>query len=123
MRRMHILSAALAAIVTTLGAAPVIAQTGAPTALSLTLDEAVQRALEHNTDLAIVRLDTGVEAARVGESRGAYSPVFSTTAGRTRNVTPPANALLGDGGVEVNDWFSSTGVRQRVPWGGGVWSL
>jgi outer membrane protein TolC len=23
----------------------------------------------------------------------------------------------------VNDWFSSSGVRQRVPWGGGTWSV
>ena len=52
-------------------------------------------------DLAIVRLDTEVEAARVGESRGAFAPVFSTTLGRSRNVTPPTNSLLGDRGVDV----------------------
>jgi outer membrane protein TolC len=101
----------------------VFAQAPPATTVSLTLDEAVQRALAHNPDLAIVRSETEVEAARVGESRGAYTPLFSTTGGRTRNVTPPANALLGDTGVEVNDWFSSTGVRQRVPWGGGAWSV
>lgn len=116
-------SAALAALAMLLLAPPVFAQAAAPATLSLTLADAVQRALEHNPDLAIVRLDTGVEAARVGESRGAYRPIFSTTAGRTRDVTPPANALLGDARSQVDDWFSSTGVRQRVPWGGGVWSV
>jgi outer membrane protein TolC len=114
--------AAAAALATLLGS-PVFAQAPPATTVSLTLDEAVQRALAHNPDLAIVRSETEVEAARVGESRGAYTPLFSTTGGRTRNVTPPANALLGDTGVEVNDWFSSTGVRQRVPWGGGAWSV
>ena len=114
--------AALAALGTLL-AGPAFGQAPSTASVSLTLAEAVQRALEHNPDLAIVRSETEVEAARVGESRGAYTPLFSTTGGRTRNVTPPANALLGDAGVEVNDWFSSTGVRQRVPWGGGVWSL
>ena len=114
--------AAAAALATLLGS-PVFAQAPPATTVSLTLDEAVQRALAHNPDLAIVRSETEVEAARVGESRGAYTPLFSTTGGRTRNVTPPANALLGDAGVEVNDWFSSTGVRQRVPWGGGAWSV
>ena len=99
-------------------------QTATPaTTVSLTLDEAVRRALEHNPDLAIVRSGTEVEAARVGESRGAFTPLFSTSGGRTRNVTPPENALLGADGVDVKDWFSSTGVRQRVPWGGGAWSL
>jgi len=39
--------------------------------LALTLADAVQRAIEHNPDLSVVRLDTAVGAARVGESRGA----------------------------------------------------
>jgi outer membrane protein len=91
--------------------------------LELTLADAVQRAVEHNPELAIVRLGTEVEAARIGESRGAYAPVFSTTMGRSRNVTPATNFLLGDKGVDVQDWFSSTGVRQRLPWGAGTWSL
>jgi outer membrane protein TolC len=114
---------AVAAALATLLGSPAFAQAPPATTVSLTLDEAVQRALAHNPDLAIVRSETEVVAARVGESRGAYTPLFSTTGGRTRNVTPPANALLGDTGVEVNDWFSSTGVRQRVPWGGGAWSV
>jgi len=91
--------------------------------IQLSLDDAVQRAIERNPDLAIVRLDTEVEAARVGETRGAYAPVFSSTLGRSRNVTPPTNYLLGDTGVDVKDWFSTTGVRQRLPWGAGTWSI
>src|SRR5262245_58399356 len=122
MTRMGILRTSLAAAVI-LTAAPAGAQPPAPDTVALTLAEAVERALAHNADLAIVRLDTGVEAARVGESRGAYAPVFSTAAGRTRIVTPPGSALLGDGGVDVGDWFSSTGVRQRLQWGGGIWSV
>jgi len=89
----------------------------------LTLAEAVQRAIEHNPDLEIVHLDTEVEAARVGQSRGAYTPLFTTTMGRSRNVTPPTSLFLGDTGVDVKDWFSTTGVRQRVPWGNGTWSI
>jgi multidrug efflux pump len=90
--------------------------------LRLTLDEAVRRAVESNPDLAIVRLGTEVEAAHVGESRGAFAPVFSTTLGRSSNTTPPSNFLLGDRGVAVDDSFWSTGVRQRLPFGGGTWS-
>lgn len=89
----------------------------------LTLEDAVRRAVEHNPDLAIVRLGTEVEAARVGESRGAFVPVFSTQLGRSSSATPPANLLFGERGVDVDDWFSSTGVRQRLPWGSGVWSV
>jgi len=101
---------------------PSPAAAGPSTSLRLTLDEAVRRAVENNPDLAIVRLGTEVEAARVGESRGAFAPVFSTTVGRSNNVTPPSNFLLGDQGVNVGDSFWSTGVRQRLPFGGGTWS-
>src|SRR5215831_16207001 len=99
------------------------AQDGRQQTLELTLTDAVQRAVERNPDLAVVRLDTEAEAARVGEARGAYAPVVSTQFGRSRNVTPPTNYLLGDVGVDEKDWFSTTGVRQRLPWGAGTWSI
>jgi outer membrane protein TolC len=111
------------AVVLAVAASTASAQERPPDALQLTLADAVQRAIEHNPDLAIVRLDTEVEAARVGESRGAFAPVFSTIVGRSSNVTPPTNFLLGDRGVDVNDLFSSTGIRQRLPWGAGIWSI
>ena len=111
---------ALAALSITTAAS---AQVAKPETVHLTLAEAVQRAVEHNPDLAIVRLGTEVEAARVGESHGVFAPVFSTTLGRSRNVTPSSNVFTGDSGVDVKDWFSSTGVRQRLPWGAGTWSV
>jgi outer membrane protein TolC len=95
----------------------------ANTTLDLTLEDAVRRAVGNNPDLAIVRLGTEVEAARVGESRAAFAPVFSTVLGRSSSVAPPSNSLLGERGVGVNDWFTSSGVRQRLPWGAGTWSV
>jgi outer membrane protein TolC len=91
--------------------------------LRLSLDDAVRRAVENNPDLTIVRLGTEVEAARVGEARSAFTPVFSTLLGRSSTVTPPSNFLLGDRGVDVDDAFSSTGIRQRLPWGSGTWGV
>jgi outer membrane protein len=91
--------------------------------LQLTVDEAVRRAVEHNPDLAAVRYNTQVEEARLSESESAYVPVFSTMLGTSSNVTPPSNFLLGERGVNTNDLFSSTGVRQRIPWGAGSWRL
>ena len=110
-------------------AATAAAQVKAPPAdqsgptLRLTLDDAVRRAVENNPDLAIVRLGTEVEAARVEESRGAFTPVFSSTFGHSSVATPPSTSLLGAQGVDVNDLFTSTGVRQRLPWGSGTWSV
>src|SRR3989442_2320776 len=119
------LNASAVALSAALIATPVSAQVAQPAndTLQLTLEDAVHRAVENNPDLAIVRLGTEVEAAHVGESKGAFSPVFSTILGRSSNVTPPSNFLVGDRGVDVKDLFSSTGVRQRLPWGAGTWSV
>src|ERR1700704_4493487 len=123
MNRRHFYKTSVVVLIAALSAGSASAQSDKRETLQLTLAEAVQRAVEHNPDLAIVRLGTEVEAARVGESRGAFQPVFSTLLGRSSNVTPPSNILLGDRGVDAKDWFSSTGVRQRLPWGAGTWSV
>ncbi len=99
------------------------AQAPGPDALQLTLDEAVRRAVDNNPDLAGVRFGTRIEEARVSQSESAYAPVLSTTIGASSNVTPPSNFLLGERGVDTNDLFSSTGVRQRLAWGSGTWHL
>jgi outer membrane protein TolC len=122
-RLVHRAAPIAAALIAVLLATTASAQTDTGSALALTLEDAVHRAVENNPDLVIVRLGAEIEAARVGESRGAFAPVFSTTMGRSSTVTPPANVLLGNRGVDVNDWFSSTGVRQRLPWGAGTWSI
>ena len=103
--------------------APAVLAQSSDAALQLTVDEAVRRALENNADLAAVRYGTQVEAARVSQSESAYTPVFSTVVGSSGNSTPPTNFLLGERGVDTNDLFTSTGVRQRVPWGGGTWNV
>jgi len=113
--------AAIAPIAALLVSTTAAAQSERRDTIQLTVADAVGRAVEHNPDLTVVRLDTEAEAARVGQSRGAYAPVFATTLGRSRNVTPPTNFLAGDTGLDVRDWFSSTGVRQRLPWGA-TWS-
>ena len=88
----------------------------------LTLD-AVRRAVENNPDLAIVRLDTEVEAARSAKA-AARSRRCSRPLGRSMpRRRAAANLLLGERGVDDDDWFSSTGVRQRLPWGSGTWSV
>jgi outer membrane protein TolC len=115
----------LVALAVALAAAGVSAQTPAaePANVSLTLDDAVRRAVEHNPDLAIVKLAVEVDTAHVGEARTAYTPIFSTALGRSSADAPPTSFLLGTSGVETRDWFSSTGVAQRIPWGNGTWSV
>src|SRR5262249_54173312 len=103
---------------------PAAAQTAGPAqTVSLTVEDAVRRAVEHNPDLTIVKLATEVEAAHVGESKTVYTPQLSSTLGRSSNTAPPTNFLLGTPGVDTHHWSSSAGVRQRVPYGNGTWSV
>ncbi len=95
----------------------------AQSSLQLTVDEAVRRAIANNPDLEIVKLAAQVEAERVRETAGAFAPVFSTVVGRSSTVAPPSNSLLGERGVDTDDWFSTTGVRQRLRRGSGTWNM
>ena len=124
--RQSAISAALGLLITTSANAQIDSgriEAQPASTLRLSLDDAVRRAVENNPDLAIVRLGTEVEAARVSETRSAFTPMFATTLGRSSTTTPPLNFLLGDHGVNADDWFSSSGIRQRLPWGSGTWSL
>ena len=49
--------------------------------------------------------------------------VFSTTLGRSTQRDAAVELPARRPRRRRNDWFSSTGVRQRLPWGGGTWSL
>jgi outer membrane protein len=118
MKRMTVLVAGFTVFL----AAGASAQTGRET-LNLTVEDAVRRATENNPDLAIVRLETQVEIERVSAALAAYAPVFSTVLGRSSNAAPPSNFLLGERGVDTRDWFSSTGVRQRLARGSGTWNV
>ena len=91
--------------------------------IELTLDDAVRRAIDNNPDLVVVRLERDVETARTAQTRAAYVPMFSTTLGRSSIVTPPSTLLSGEQGVDVDDWFASSGFRGRAPWAAGAWSV
>jgi outer membrane protein TolC len=110
-------------LIALVSAMPAAAQTGENAPLALTLEDAVRRAIDNNPELAIVRLETEVDTARIDQTRTAFTPVFSTQLGRSSTATPPANFLLGERGVDVDDVFSSTGVQQRLKWGSGTWRV
>ncbi len=83
----------------------------------------MRRAIDNNPDLVVVRLEREVETARTAQTRAAYVPMLSTTLGRSSIVTPPSTLLSGEQGVDVDDWFASSGFHGRAPWGAGAWSV
>ena len=71
MNSMWLKQAETAVAVVLLTSIPAAAQSERRQSLPLTLADAVERAIEHNADLAIVRTDTEVEAARLMVYNGA----------------------------------------------------
>jgi outer membrane protein TolC len=114
---------AVAAILTASVAVAQQPSTAQQRSIDLTLDDAVRRAIDNNPDLVVVRLGTEVEAARTAQARSAYTPMFSTALGRSSIVTPPSTLLAGERGVDVDDWFATSGFHGRSPWGAGAWSV
>jgi HAE1 family hydrophobic/amphiphilic exporter-1 len=90
---------------------------------TLTLQQAVEMALANNPDLAVARVEPQIGAAVVGQARGAFAPYLSGTAGHSSSLSPPTSFLVANNGTQTTDWFSTIGVRQRLPWGGGTYNV
>jgi outer membrane protein len=61
--------------------------------LELSLDQAVERALENNTDIAIQRFNPESSAESVREARGVYDPTFTSTLTRQSAQSPQSNVF------------------------------
>ncbi len=100
---------------------------GTPTAaaavVALTLDEAVNRALEHNLDIAVERLNPQTFDLALASVRAAYRPTFNSTFGQRSVVNPPTSQLNGGTSVANDTTTYNTGLSQSLPWGGGAAAL
>src|SRR5262245_54957182 len=111
MRRTFVFSLMAAAV-----AASVSAQT-APATLRLSVDDAVEMALEHNVDLKADRFDPQISDTRIAAAAGAFRPTFSTSVQQQNQLQPPTNFLIPT--PTQNDAMTSTaGLAQRLPWFG-----
>ena len=93
----------------------------------LTLDDAVQRALERNLDIAVQRINPLVQDMGVATANSAFLPFASSGFGLNRR-TSPNRSLFDGGGLRgtniVNEQGSyDLGVNQRMKWGGGQYDL
>jgi HAE1 family hydrophobic/amphiphilic exporter-1 len=92
-------------------------------ARELTLAEAVELALQNNPDLAVAKIEPELGLTRRQQARSAFNPFLTGSAGKTDTLAPSANPLQNAGGTQTDVWFSSVGVRQRMPIGGGTWNV
>ena len=99
----------------------------APRRFDLTLDDAVQRALERNLDIAVQRIDPLVQDMQVATANAAFLPFASSGLGLNQRISP--NRSLFDGGglrgdnVVTDQGNYDLGINQRMKWGGGQYNV
>jgi outer membrane protein TolC len=93
--------------------------------VSLTLEDAVKRALENNLDIAIERIGQQEFAVQLASIRSVYSPVLTSTVSSqtSKNASTSTIAGAATGTAITNDTIVFNGaMAQDVPWGGGTFS-
>jgi HAE1 family hydrophobic/amphiphilic exporter-1 len=102
---------------------PRVGVTGAP--LPLTLEEAVKRALEHNTDVSLARIDTLIASEDIRAARGAYDLRLIPALSFQRAINASASALGGatEGRVEQRQLIGSAELSGLTPWAGGRFAI
>jgi outer membrane protein TolC len=87
----------------------------------MTLDEAVQLALDRNLDIAVQRLNPEISDIAVLSVKSVYNPTLTSTFGPQSTTQLPTSQLqLGTGGAAVTETVTyNGGIAQSIPWGGG----
>ena len=103
---------------------PVAADSAGPR-VSLTLEDAVKRALENNLDIAIERIGQQQFAVELASIRSVYRPVLTSTVSSQASRFASTSTISGAATLApiTNDTVVFNGaVAQDVPWGGGTFS-
>lgn len=93
----------------------------------LTLDDAIERALERNLDIAVQRINPLVQDMAVVTANAAFLPLASSGFGLNQSTFP--NRTLFDGGgltgrsIVTDRGNYDVGIDQAVKWGGGQYSV
>jgi outer membrane protein TolC len=118
------LIAALGLAATTSAQTPAATQSTSttPATVRLTVDEAVNMALEHNVDLNADRLDPQISDTRIAAAAGAFKPTFNTSINRNNQLLPPSSFLIPT--ATQNDVVTSNaGFAQRLQWFGTSYNI
>jgi HAE1 family hydrophobic/amphiphilic exporter-1 len=94
--------------------------------LTLSLNDAIKRALENNNDIEIARDDVRFAETQLRSLEGIFQPIFSITPQIDKRITPQQSSLGGSGrsGTTTNTTYSlSPSLNKQFSLGGGNYSL
>jgi len=108
------------ALIAFLMLAPVLQAQETPNrpALELSLDQAVERALKNNADLAVEKYRPESSAQDVRSALGVYDPFITALVSKDSADTPARNAFSGGTVVNTSDLNYNLGANQYLPTGG-----
>jgi len=101
---------------------PVRAPDSSGPRVSLTLEDAVKRALENNLDIAVERIGQQVYDVDIASIRSVYSPVVSSLLSNQSSKNASTSTISGGqtlATITNSSFVFNGGVAQDVPWGGG----
>ena len=98
--------------------APAAAQAPAGLVRQLSLEDAVQSALQNNLSLRVERINPELQDLAIAQAKTVWTPNLTGTASTSRRLSPINSFFAGATDVLRNNSFSSeVGVNQVLPWG------
>lgn len=90
----------------------------------VTLEEAVQLALENNLDVKIQRIQPAISDVAIKQARAAWLPILNGNVTRSSNERPPTGSLSGTDTTQKSDVFrGNMGIDQVLPVAGTQYSV
>ena len=92
----------------------------------LTVDDAIERALDRNLDIAVERLNPQLQDLSIAEANAAFAPNLSSNFDLGRSVTPSRSQLdgrLSQLPVNTETGAAGIGIEQATRWHGGRYTL
>jgi outer membrane protein len=88
--------------------------------LRLSLEEAVKRTLENNTDIAVERFNPEDSAEQIRQVVGNYDVFLTANVGKVSETDPPRNAFSGGDKVNTGTWTYDVGASKLFKTGGNL---
>ena len=89
------------------------------TLVSMTLEQAIARAVENNLDIQSARLDPLIQAFSLDAARGVFSPSLNATYGYTNSTNQSTSQLDGGARTISQRHIFNTSMSKVMPWYGG----
>src|SRR5690349_7044089 len=91
--------------------------------LSLTMNDAIKRALENNNDIEVARDDVRFAETQLRSLEGVFDPVFAITPTYDKRISPQQSSLGGGSVTSTTTWSWSPSVVKQFGRGGGNYFL